>query len=351
MGLYSGTVADQLENYVRPQDNGNKSDVRWAALTNDAGNGLLIVTDGTFSISAHHNTVEDFDQARHPTDLPSRDAVYVCLDAAHSGLGGNSCGPPPLQQYVLNAKELMQFGFSLRPCASGNHLVEKARIQYPDLRAPMVTRNKQAMVTVASSLQGDVMVRIDNGEWKGYAGPFEMSDAGTVEARVRMGAGLTSDTGQATFEKILPLLDLDKRQWKVVYVDSAEDPGEGKAHNAIDNDPATFWHTNWSSSREPFPHDIQIDLGRSLKLAGFTQLPRQDNANGRIRQYEVYVSNDPSQWGTPVAQGTFRNDDQLQEVEFETPVDGRYIRLVSQSEWSRAYYASIAELNVMAIKE
>ncbi len=351
VGLYSGSVADQLENYVRPQDNGNKSDVRWAALTNDDGNGLLIVTDGTFSISAHHNTVDDFDQARHPTDLPSRDAVYVCVDAGHSGLGGNSCGPAPLRQYILNAENRMQLSYSLRPCMSGKNMAEKARIQYPDLQAPIVTRDQQAMVSVESSLPGAIMVRIDEGDWKDYTGPFEMSDAGAVEARVHMDADLTSNVGRAMFDKVVPLLKLDKHQWKVVYVDSAEDPGEGKASNAIDNDPATFWHTNWSSSREPFPHDIRIDLGQTLKLIGFTQLPRQDMANGRIRRYDVYVSNDSSQWGDPVAQGSFGNNDQLQEVRFESPVDGRYLRLVSQSEWSRAHYASIAELDVMAIKE
>ena len=254
-----------------------------------------------------------------------------------------------MQKYILNAKELMQFSFSLRPCVSSDRLAEQARIQYPDLTAPMVTRDQQAMVTVTSPLHGDVMVRIDNGDWKDYTVPFEMSEAGIVQAQVRLDAGLTSDIGQATFETIVPLLALDKSQWKVLYVDSAEDPGEGKATNAIDDDPTTFWHTNWS--QDPFPHEIQIDLGRILKLVGLTQLPRQDNSNGRIRQYEVYVSSDSSQWGDPVVQGTFPNDDQLQEVRFTNPVDGRYLRLVSQSEWSRSYYATIAELDVMAIKQ
>ncbi len=351
VGLYRGSVADQLENYVRPQDNGNKCDVRWAALTNDSGKGLMIVTDGTFSVSAHHNTVADFDQARHPTDLPSRNAVYVCVDAGHSGLGGNSCGPAPLQKYILNAQERMQFGYSLRPCLSDENMAGKARLQYPDLQAPIVTRDQQALVSVESSLVGDIMVRIDGGQWTHYKSPFTMANAGTVEACVHLKAGLKSNTGRAAFDKTIPLLKLDKRQWKVIYVDSAEDPGEGKASNAIDDDPATFWHTNWSSSREPFPHEIQIDLGQSLTLIGLTQLPRQGNSNGRIRRYEVYVSDNPSEWGDAVAEGTFANDERRQEVRFDSPVQGRFVRLVSQSEWSRAHYASIAELDVMAIRK
>ena len=349
VGLYSGSVAEQYVDYVRPQDNGSKSDVRWAALTNAEGKGLLMVMDGTFAVSAHHNTVADYDKARHPTELPTRDEVYVCLDAGHSGLGGNSCGPAPLQQYILYAKDVMQFSYSFRPC--GEDMVANARIQYPDTRAPIITRDRQAMLSVDAFQQGVVMVRVNNGEWKKYGAPFEVSEKATVEARVDLGTGLTSDIGQAEFPEILPLLNLDKNRWRVVYADSAEDPGEGPAANAIDGNPSTFWHTNWSSSRDPFPHELQIDLGQTLKLAGFTQLPRQDNVNGRIREYAFYVSNSTTEWGEPVAAGSFGNSDRLQEVRFDKIVIGRYVRIVGKSEWNNQYYASMGELDVMAVKE
>lgn len=349
LGFYSGSVADQYVDYVRPQDNGSKSDVRWAVLTNDDGKGLLMVMDGTFAVSAHHNTVEDYDKARHPTELPPREEVYVCLDAGHSGLGGNSCGPAPLQQYVLYAQDVMQFSYSFRPC--GADVAEKARIQYPDTRAPVISRDRQAMLKVDAFQQGDIQVRVNGGSWQKYVRPAEMPIAAKVDARVSLGAGLTSNIGTAEFDKVLPLLDLDKSNWKVVHVDSAEDPGEGAAKNAIDGKPSTFWHTNWSSSREPFPHELQVDLGQTLKLAGFMQLPRQDNANGRIKEYAFYVSNSTSAWGDPVAEGSFGNNDQLQEVRFDKVVRGRYIRIVCKNEWNNAHYASLAELDVMAVKD
>ena len=348
VGLYSGSVADQYVDYVRPQDSGSKSDVRWAALTNDDGKGLLMVMDGTFAVSVHHNTVADFDEARHPTELPNREEVYVCLDAGHSGLGGNSCGPGPLQQYILNAQEVMQFSYSFRPC--GEDMVEKARIQYPDTRAPVITRDRQAMLSIKAFQPGQILVRVNGSSWKKYSRPVEMPIAATVEARVDLGAGLTSNIGQAEFEKVLPLLDLDKSKWTVVHCDSAEDPGEGAAKNAIDGKPSTFWHTNWSSSREPFPHELQIDLGQTLKLAGFMQLPRQDNANGRVKEYEVYVSKSTSDWGSPVAEGAFGNTSERQEVRFDKVVRGRYIRIVCKNEWNNAHFASVAELDVMAVK-
>jgi len=349
VGLYTGKVADQLENYVRPQDNGNKTDVRWAALTDAHGKGLMMVTDGTFSISAHHNTVQDFDQARHPNELVPRNAVYVCLDADHSGLGGNSCGPPPMAQYILRAQDVMQFSYSLRPCPTGDRLVRMARIRYPDLKAPQIRRSKGGLVSVTSDLDGPVLLRINGGDWTTDTGPFDYTDAGVIEAQVRLEGGLTSDTATLTLHKIIPLRDLDRATWKIIHTSSVE-PGEGLAKHTLDNDPSTFWHTNWSSTQEKHPHDIQIDLGETVTLIGFTQLPRQGQSNGRIRHYKFYAATDANNWSDPVAQGAFAGSNELQTIRLDAPVKARFIKLVALDEWSGQYYTTVAELDVMAAK-
>jgi beta-galactosidase len=348
VGLYSGKVADQLENYVRPQDNGNKTDVRWATLTNAQGQGLMLVMDGSFSVSAHHNTVQDFDQARHPTDLVPRAAVYLCLDAGHSGLGGNSCGPPPMAQYALRAQDLMQFSYSLRPCLSRDR-VTRARMAYPDLKAPQLRRGKGGQVTITSSLDGSVFLRINKGDWTPYTGPFDYAKAGAIEAQVRLAGGLNSDTGTVRLHKIVPLRDLERATWKIIHTSSVE-PGEGLAKHALDSNPSTFWHTNWSSTQEKHPHDIQIDLGETVTLIGFTQLPRQGQSNGRIRHYRFYASANAQNLGDPVAQGSFANSNELQTVRLDAPVQARFIKLVALDEWSNEYYTTIAELDVMAAK-
>ena len=293
VGLYSGSVADQYERYVRPQENGNKTDIRWAALTDKNSKGLLVVTDGTYSISAHRNTADDYDQARHIDKVVPREEVYLCIDAAHMGLGGASCGPRPLNKYILNAKS-MRFRYSLRPATA--NVVTRARVQLPDLGAPSVTRDKSGMVHIEAAVSGKVQYRLNDGSWESYSQPFEHSTEGTLEARATLDQGLVSDTTRVTFEKIVPLRNLDKSAWKIVHTDSVE-PGEGEALHAIDNNPETFWHTNWSTTQEKLPHEIQIDLGQAVEMLGFTQLPRQGMANGRIRAYEFYVSRDGKQWG------------------------------------------------------
>ncbi|MCP4451115.1 MAG: DUF4981 domain-containing protein [Planctomycetes bacterium] len=349
VGLYTGKVADQLENYVRPQDNGNKTDVRWAALTDLHGNGLMMVTDGSFSISAHHHTVQDFDQARHPTELTPRNAVYVCLDAGHSGLGGNSCGPPPLPKYILRARDVMQFSYSLRPCPAHGRLADTARLQYPDLKAPLIRRSKDGSVSVTTELTGRIMIRMNQGDWTRYTGPFEYAQAGVIETQVRLTSGLTSDTAKLTLHKIVPLRDLDRSTWKISHTSSVE-PGEGLAIHAIDNNPSTFWHTNWSSTQDKHPHHIQIDLGETVTLIGFTQLPRQGQSNGRIKKYRFYAGTSTEDLGHPVAKGTFANTHELQSIRLDAPVKARFIKLVALDEWSGQYYTTVAELDVMAAK-
>jgi lysophospholipase L1-like esterase len=131
-------------------------------------------------------------------------------------------------------------------------------------------------------------------------------------------------------------------------VDSEELVGEdGAAINAFDGDPATKWHTQWAGiNPDPsVPHEIQINLGSVYDISGFRYLPRQDGINGRIGQYAFYVSTDGTDWGSPVATGTFSNDDLEQENNF-LPVLGQFIRLEALSEANGGPWTSAAEINV-----
>lgn len=117
VGRYHGTVHDQYVPYIFPQEHGNKSDARWAAFTDICGLGLLAVGMPLLNISAHHCTVDDLTQAQHTHELVRRDAVFVHLDHRQCGLGSNSCGPGPLDRYLLRPEETT-FSMRLRPLAS-----------------------------------------------------------------------------------------------------------------------------------------------------------------------------------------------------------------------------------------
>lgn len=122
VGVYSGKVMDQYHPYIRPQENGNKTDVRWVTLTNDKGMGLLAVGMPLLSCSAHHFINEDFDPGlekaqRHTYHLKKRNLVTLKLDYKQMGVGGdtswgNRAKPHP--EYTLPVKEY-SYSFRLRP--------------------------------------------------------------------------------------------------------------------------------------------------------------------------------------------------------------------------------------------
>jgi beta-galactosidase len=134
---------------------------------------------------------------------------------------------------------------------------------------------------------------------------------------------------------------------KVIEADSEDREHGNVAAHAIDGDPDTLWHTRWQPRNDPIPHFLVIDLGQEVTLVGITYLPRQEQANGRIAQAEVFCSNDPKTWGEPVIRATWPNSSQLQTLTFHQPARARYLKLVARSEVNGNPFASIAELDVL----
>jgi beta-galactosidase len=133
VGRYTGSVSDQLFPYVMPQESGNKTGVRWAALTNNDGAGLLIAAarepDGGFaplSVNALHFTDHDLFAATHTNELAPREEITVRVDHAHMGLGGASCGPGTLPQYHVRP-EPVRWSFRMRGLSASEDPAEAAR--------------------------------------------------------------------------------------------------------------------------------------------------------------------------------------------------------------------------------
>ncbi|TMI64574.1 MAG: DUF4981 domain-containing protein [Bacteroidetes bacterium] len=117
-GIYNLPIKDFMENYVVPQENGNRTDVRWMYLSDPkTKDGLLIVTDSLLSMSAWPYTEENIQNAKHTNKL--KDAGYITLniDLIQMGVGGNdswSDVAAPLEQYQIKAKPY-QYSFYIVP--------------------------------------------------------------------------------------------------------------------------------------------------------------------------------------------------------------------------------------------
>ena len=144
------TTADQMytNNYVRPQENGHRTDTRWVELTRKGGKGLLIRADSTIGFNALRNSVEAFDSEEaisrprqwtnftpeevanhneekaknvirrmtHVNDITPRNFVEVCIDMKQQGVAGyDSWGDRPLPEHTLPANKEYHWGFTLMP--------------------------------------------------------------------------------------------------------------------------------------------------------------------------------------------------------------------------------------------
>lgn len=120
LGNYRQTVDEQFYSYIRPQETGTKTDIRWWKQTNRSGNGLLFISDASFSASALHYTIESLDDGaqkdqRHSEFVPKVDYTNMCIDKVQMGLGCvNSWGVLPMEKYRLPYGDY-EFSFIIKP--------------------------------------------------------------------------------------------------------------------------------------------------------------------------------------------------------------------------------------------
>jgi beta-galactosidase len=113
--LYKGKVMDQYVAYTVPQENGNKTDVRWASWVNQKGCGIMIKSDSLINVSARNCYQDDLEKATHTNEVPVRGIVEVHVDLQQMGLGADqSWGAYPHDEYRLLKNEY-GFGFQIRP--------------------------------------------------------------------------------------------------------------------------------------------------------------------------------------------------------------------------------------------
>ena len=120
LGIYDQTVTQQFYPYIRPQETGTKSDIRWWRIVDPSGRGLEVTAEEPFSASALHYRVSTLDEGpvkvqRHSGELDEDPVTNLLIDKVQMGLGCvNSWGAVPLQDYMLPFGEYT-FRFTLTP--------------------------------------------------------------------------------------------------------------------------------------------------------------------------------------------------------------------------------------------
>jgi len=158
LGIYKTGVKESYFPYGRPQDCGTHMNTRWLTLTNQQGQGVLVCTlDQPFGFSALPYTSTDMVNAMHPPELPADDQKTVLvLSAATRGLGGASCGPPPMARDIVKMNQPFAFAFALRPfdaASSKPGTIKEAKAELKSFMA--VKQNDLTIKSVSSQEPGE----------------------------------------------------------------------------------------------------------------------------------------------------------------------------------------------------
>ena len=144
VGLYESTVADQYTPYIRPQENGYKTDTRWLTLTDDSGTGILVSGDPLISFAALNNIHDNFESPgkigtyrkdaktanTHTTDVKPRELVCLNVDLGQMGVGGdNSWGALIHPKYRLLEKKY-EYSFRIRPVLKEDDILKLAKEKF-----------------------------------------------------------------------------------------------------------------------------------------------------------------------------------------------------------------------------
>ena len=117
-GIFENRVENMHEPYLRPQESGNRSEIRYFKVKNADGTGLMITAQKPFCFSAHRYTDDDLMLWNHREDVKDMGFTRINVDGFLSGIGSASCGPMPLDKYLLNATEEREFSFTITPFGS-----------------------------------------------------------------------------------------------------------------------------------------------------------------------------------------------------------------------------------------
>lgn len=336
--LHQGKVGEQDIMLPKPQSMGNREDVRWCALTDASGAGVAFVADGLMSASALPWSQLELMEAAHPHNLPEPSATHLHIDAKVAGLGGNSCGQGgPLDPDCVRGG-LYTFGFIIRPVSTTN-VASQVKVSAAGQHPIAFSRSSEGVLQLQSTdKQRTIQYSIDGGKAQRYTQPIPLRQGGAVKAWY-------ADNKAQAFAQVFSKIEVVPLS--VVFC-SSQEHGNGGVEQIVDNDLNTIWHTMYSVTVAKYPHWIDFDAAQMKTMKGFIYTGRQNGDNGRVKEYEVFVSQDGKAWGEPVAKGSLENNAKSQRVLFSAPVKARYIRFKALNSHNGADFASAAEFGLIA---
>jgi alpha-L-fucosidase len=266
---------------------------------------------------------------------------------------------------VIGAQRLLRFpdvtaaavrvrflAYRIRPSLATFALHQAPALQNP----PRITRDPAGTVTITAPPGSHARYTLDGSRPGDDApiasAPIPLPLGGTVIARTEaLTPGAAVDLGVDPVARVD--YGLATAKWRILAVDS-EEPSDGAAKNAIDDDPGTIWHSRYRGGSDPAPHRFAIDLGEQVRVAAVTYLPRQDRWTGGIAvRVAVEISDDGTTWRSAVADARLDNvinSRERQRINLPTATVCRAIRLTVLESAGGESHASAAAIGVIVAR-
>ena len=215
--LYEGNAKDFFELHEEPQDNGNHSDTRWFAVTNEEGNGLFFTSDEHFNFSIYQYSDENLSVAERINQMKLADYWTVNIDYKQAPLGTATCGPGALEKYLVK-NDNYEYIIRLRPFSAKeikdeklyqqNVIGEFTQVITPEITTDQERFDKKMNVSLScADANAKIYYTLDGSEptqkSKLYTKPFSINTTTTVKAKAFSNNKIASFTTKKHYERII----------------------------------------------------------------------------------------------------------------------------------------------------
>ena len=217
IGVYERNAKDMFELHEEPQDNGNHSDTRWFAITNNAGNGLFVTSDEPFNFSVYQYSDENLSVAERINQMELAQYWTVNIDYKQAPLGTATCGPGALGKYLIK-NDNYEYTIRLRPFRAKDISEDKlyqqgvievfSQVATPEITTDLERFDKKMKVTLScADANAKIYYTLDGSEptekSKLYTKPFTINTTTTVKAKAFVAKKISSFTAKKEFERII----------------------------------------------------------------------------------------------------------------------------------------------------
>ena len=313
---YKTIIDSMFVSYIRPQETGNRTDVRWMTLTNNSGAGLMVAGSPVIEFNALQYTPWELESKTHPYELVKNSSIVLRINYHQMGVGGdNSWGARPHPEFTLYSNKVYTYQFRLLPIDASQNPMDLSRKIYPGLSTIKVPNLVGFNQSVIDSIISENNLSI---------GSITKALSTTVAA------GLIISQVPEAGNDVLPgtainfVVSLGQAENIALKKTAGSDSQESSKGNTADKGNDGDISTRWCANDGNVNHWWKVDLGAVYQIVG-TEVTWE--FDGRTYNYVVQVSTDNSPWANVVDKTNNSGTAQTQQDLF-SPVSARYVRII-----------------------